>query len=273
MSLAAQGVTEASSTPTWRPLDQLPLRVRAVRSGGADRRDGSGGAARRSTRSARLFTRNPYLTRLATFISPEEMTKDPLFVTNRLPARRGAQPHRRRTHHVRRRGVLRLPAPMRIELEDGRQVGFLGGACGGTVDRSDIDAMPSAEVAWNRDPDSEGQVVIDNRPAITQTLAAHNAKIPTPDSGCGCSLRARPRRLAMLFAAVATRHHAGRSPAPSPAVARQHHAEAVTGSSASSSRNTTAGTPSSRRWPPGSAWRRSVRRSRSARTGRRPRCA
>jgi hypothetical protein len=31
-----------------------------------------------------LFDAHPYLTRLATFISPEEMTKDPLFVTNRL---------------------------------------------------------------------------------------------------------------------------------------------------------------------------------------------
>jgi hypothetical protein len=31
-----------------------------------------------------LFMRNAYLTRLATFISPEEMTKDPVFVTNRL---------------------------------------------------------------------------------------------------------------------------------------------------------------------------------------------
>jgi len=58
--------------------------------------------------------------------------------------------------------------------------------------------------AWNRDADGEGQVVIDNRPAIAEMLAAHNAKIPSPDSGCGCALRARPRRLPLLAATVAS---------------------------------------------------------------------
>ena len=62
--------------------------------------------------------------------------------------------------------------------------------------------MPSGEVAWTRDPNTEGQMVMDNRSAIAQTLAAHNAQVPTLDSGCGCSLRARPRNLAMLAGAA-----------------------------------------------------------------------
>jgi hypothetical protein len=144
-----------------------------------------------------LFERNGYLTRLATFISPEEMTKDPLFVTNRLLSNVSNQ-------HTAIGHVLcgdeefnACTAPIRIELEDGRSVVYPGGACGGTIDRRDIDAMPSAEVAWIRDPDTEGQMVVDNRAAITQALAAHNATIATP-GGCGCSLTGRPRNLAMI---------------------------------------------------------------------------
>jgi len=96
-------------------------------------------------------------------------------------------------------------APVRIALDDGRTIYYAGGGCGGAPPRTDIDRMPSAEVAWNRDPDTEGQVVLDNRAAITKAIAAHNATVPTPDSGCGCSLRARPRHatILVLVAAVA----------------------------------------------------------------------
>jgi hypothetical protein len=153
-----------------------------------------------------LFERAGYLTRLATFISPEEMTKDPLFVTNRLLA--NVSPTHMAVAHVLcgDQEFNACDAPMRVDLEDGRSVVYRG-SCGGTVDRSDIDLMPSAETAWNRDADTEGQLVVDNRPAIMHALAAHNASIPQPGSGCGCSLRARPRGLAMLIfatAAVAT---------------------------------------------------------------------
>ena len=56
-----------------------------------------------------LFDTHAYLTRLATFISPEEMTKDPEFVFNRdLPD--AVQPsHRHRARHVRRAGLHLLP--------------------------------------------------------------------------------------------------------------------------------------------------------------------
>jgi len=61
--------------------------------------------------------------------------------------------------------------------------------------------MTRSVVFVNRDPDSEGQIVVDNRAAITQALAAHNATVATPGSGCGCSLRARPRGLAVIAVA------------------------------------------------------------------------
>jgi hypothetical protein len=146
--------------------------------------------------------RNAYLTRLATFISPEEMTKDPLFVTNRLLP--DVAPNRNAIGHILcgDEEYDSCAAPLWVELEDGRRIGWLPRSCGGGVDRSDIDAMPSGEIAWIREPDSEGQMVMDNRTAIAQTLAAHNAQVPTLDSGCGCSLRARPRSMAMLAAAA-----------------------------------------------------------------------
>jgi hypothetical protein len=152
-----------------------------------------------------LFTRNAYLTRLATFISPEEMTKDPLFMTNRLLP--DVAPNRTAIGHILcgDEEYNSCAAPLWIELQDGRRIGWLPRSCGGFgLDRRDIDAMPSGEVAWIRDPDSEGQMVIDNRSAIAQTLVAHNAQVPTLDSGCGCSLRARPRKVAMLAAAAAS---------------------------------------------------------------------
>jgi hypothetical protein len=146
-----------------------------------------------------LFQRNAYLTRLATFISPEEMTKDPLFVTNLLLS--DVSPQHKAIGHVLcgDEEFNQCAAPIRVDLEDGRSVVYAGPTCGGVVDRKDIDAMPSAEAAWNRDSTTEGQLVVDNRPAIAQAIAAHNATVPTPGSGCGCSLRAQPRRLAMIL--------------------------------------------------------------------------
>ena len=151
-----------------------------------------------------VFGGHAYLSRLATFISPEEMTKDPLFLTNRLLPDVPAQ----RTAVARvlcgEKEFSYCTAPVRLELQDGRNVLYPASACGGgaAAMRADIDAMPSADVAWNRDPDSEGQLVVDNRAAITQALMAHNATVATPGSGCGCSLRARPRGLAVLALAA-----------------------------------------------------------------------
>ena len=145
-----------------------------------------------------LFGNSPYLTRLATFISPEEMTKDPLFVTNtHLPP---VSPQHTATAHYLcgDEEFFACDAPVKVDVEDGRHVLYVGGTCSGSAPRGDIDKMPSANTAWIRDPDTEGQVVLDNGPAITKALAAHNATVATPGSGCGCALRARPREWAMI---------------------------------------------------------------------------
>ncbi len=145
-----------------------------------------------------LFERNAYLTRLATFISPEEMTKDPLFVTNAsLPP---VSPQHLATAHILcgDDDLYANEAPVNVVLEDGRNVVYSAAAFRGSTSRADIDAMPSAETAWIREPDGAGQLALDNRGAIANAIAAHNATVPTPGSGCGCSLRARPRAWGMV---------------------------------------------------------------------------
>jgi MYXO-CTERM domain-containing protein len=151
------------------------------------------------------FERIPYLTRLATFISPEEMQSDPLFVTN--PSLPQVSPQHMAVAHVLcgNQDYGPCDAPVKLQLEDGSNVMFQAnpGACG-QYDRSDLDLMPSSDVGWSRAADGEGDVVVDNRPAIAAALATHNATVrTTTDSGCGCSVRKRPPPLAMLVLAAA----------------------------------------------------------------------
>jgi MYXO-CTERM domain-containing protein len=147
------------------------------------------------------FERVPYLTRLATFISPEEMNSDPLFVTNKdLPA---VAPQHMAVAHVLCGDQEFSPctAPIRLQLEDGSNV-MLGATSCNQYDRRDLDAMPSSDVGYSRAADGEGNVVLDNRPAIAAALAAHNATVSGPNSGCGCAVRRRPSAAAVVLLAA-----------------------------------------------------------------------
>ena len=150
-----------------------------------------------------LFEQNPYLTRLATFISADEMTHDPLFVTNStLP---DVSPQ-----HLAIANVLcgdedydSCNAPVRLRLEDGQDVMFRRTTPCGPFDRGTLDQMPASEMAWSRDAQSSGGLTVDNRTTIRSALATHNAEVNSGlDFGCGCGTRGRPRKLAslMLFA-------------------------------------------------------------------------
>jgi MYXO-CTERM domain-containing protein len=59
---------------------------------------------------------------------------------------------------------------------------------------SDLDQLPASTVAYLRASDGEGQVVVDNRPAIMTALKAHNSAVPLPASGggCGCTTGGSP---------------------------------------------------------------------------------
>jgi hypothetical protein len=115
-----------------------------------------------------LFQHNAYLTRLATFISPEEMTSDPLFITNAtLP---GVAPQHTAVAHVLcgNEDFMACTAPIQLELEDGRTVMYGASSCN-VYDRGDLDKLPSANTSWRRDGESEGTLVLDNRAAVADT--------------------------------------------------------------------------------------------------------
>jgi MYXO-CTERM domain-containing protein len=133
-----------------------------------------------------LFDGHDYLTRLATYISPEEMNKDPEFVFNpELPT--VSNVHTATAHIVcGAMAYTSCQAPVRVDIPDG------GGSiwyqrtnyCG--FDETGFDAMPSLAVAWQRTIAGEGQPVIDNRTAINQQISAHNSAVRP--GGCGCNV-------------------------------------------------------------------------------------
>jgi hypothetical protein len=148
-----------------------------------------------------LFVSHAYLTRLATFISPEEMTKDPRFVTNAaLP---DVDPNHLAIAHMLcgDQDYDVCHAPVRLHLEDGTDVNF-GVAAGApdqcnpsvtpTYDRTSVDTLPASDVGFLRDSVGEGHVVVDNRAAISAGIAKHNASVDL-GSGCTCSVRGRGR--------------------------------------------------------------------------------
>jgi MYXO-CTERM domain-containing protein len=130
-----------------------------------------------------LFDTHGYLTRLATFISPEEMTKDPEFVFNPdLPTLSNVHTA---TAHVMcgAKTFTYCEAPIRLDLPDGGVVWYARSNCG--VDVSGFSKMPSLATASLQAEAGAGQTVIDNRAKIDQAVNDHNESI---HGGCGCSV-------------------------------------------------------------------------------------
>jgi hypothetical protein len=137
-----------------------------------------------------LFDGFPYLTRLATFISPMEMTKDPIFSFN---GDLGDVPVLRQADAVFECGTMlynRCQAPLRMRLPDGRTLRFKPAPtttpCYGyaTYPRDDLDNLPALQTAWQRAESGAGNVVADNSGVINQMVTDHNAKL---SGGCGCA--------------------------------------------------------------------------------------
>ncbi len=133
-----------------------------------------------------LFDDHAYMTRLATFISPEEMTKDPEFVFN------GDLPDLSNLHtataHVMcgAQFFTYCRAPIRLDLPEGGEpiwyqrdesCGFAG---------TGFDNTPSLAVAYLRAEAGEGQPVIDNRAKVDQAVTAHNDAVHP--GGCACNV-------------------------------------------------------------------------------------
>jgi hypothetical protein len=135
-------------------------------------------------RAQDLFNRFEKLTRLSTFISPDEMNVDPLFMTNTtLPE----VPARRVSNAVVMCGnqqYTRCEAPIRLELPNGQKLFFkprksTNPYCNSydayNLDRGTLDKMPALETAYQRESIGEGAARINNRPAINADIEVHNA--------------------------------------------------------------------------------------------------
>jgi hypothetical protein len=145
----------------------------------------------------KLFAGHDKLTRLVTFISPEEMTVDPLFVENSTLPDVSNSHQRQAYRECGARTFKRCEAPIRLMLSDGRALWFEappgGGWCASNgYDRSVVDRMPSLEQGWMRAVAGEGAVKFDNRAPIADLIEQQNAGV---HSGCGCDMGGRSRAL------------------------------------------------------------------------------
>jgi MYXO-CTERM domain-containing protein len=152
----------------------------------------------------KMFDDHAYLTRLATFISPEEMTKDPEFVFN------GDLPELSNIHTATAH-VMCGPqmytycrAPIRLDLPEGGSVWYQRNEYCGYQDTG-LAGTPSLAVAYLRAEAGEGQPAIDNRAKIDQAVSSHNDAVSP--NGCACSVApsASATTLVLLFGLAALR--------------------------------------------------------------------
>jgi hypothetical protein len=126
---------------------------------------------------------HPYMTRMNTFISPEEMSKDALFFES---SGLGDVPQ---VHTATFRTMcgdqkfMACNAPVRLELADGRMAWVRNGSTAANCqyqayDLSGLQKLPAAEKVWQRDVSGEGTVIMDNTAQIEAGLAVNNSAFP-----------------------------------------------------------------------------------------------
>ena len=131
----------------------------------------------------RMIDGHPYMTRMNTLISPEEMTVDAIFfATTGL----GDVPLQHTATFRTMCGdgkFMACNAPVRLDLADGRMAWVRSGSTSSTCeyrnyDLSGLKSLPAAEKAWQRDGVGEGTLTVDNSAQIDQLLAANNSAFP-----------------------------------------------------------------------------------------------
>jgi hypothetical protein len=144
-----------------------------------------------------MIDAHPYLTRLNTYLSPDEMNQDAFFFeTTNLPDVSNVHTATIRTM-CGNMDYLYCNAPQRLELTDGRIVWLKGGSKDpnciyGGYDVAPLASLPAAEIAWKRDVTGEGDRVVDNTAKIQAGIDANNARLmkgiqltPTGSAGAG----------------------------------------------------------------------------------------
>ena len=146
-----------------------------------------------------LFEANPYVTRLYTTMSADEMTVDPIFDFNPDLGDVSNQHNADRIIEC-SPSVSRFEAPWRIELENGQVIRGSGTSWPFATDSS---AMPANERIVRVGNEGEGEPVVDNTDSISAALEAHNATVAGPPSsrdGGLCSVSPSGGRGAAGFA-------------------------------------------------------------------------
>jgi hypothetical protein len=129
--------------------------------------------------TAELFDEHPYVTRLYTTMSADEMTVDPMFDFN---ARLGDHSTQHTAERVTEcgQGTPRSEAPWRVELANGRVVRGRGFAW-----PLGVGSMPANARTLRIGTSGEGEVVEDHAAAIDAALGAHNSTISAPTRRIG----------------------------------------------------------------------------------------
>ena len=158
-----------------------------------------------------LFAAHPYLTRLATFISADEMTKDPLFVTNRtLPA--VSNVHTAVAHVLcGNEDFTACSAPVRLDITEGGSLRYRSSGSGScspssqAFQRGNLDTdLPAAQQVWRRDADGAGTLLQDATEQIAATLHRHDMTVPSSDnSACAVGRRTRLSATGVLLIGAA----------------------------------------------------------------------
>lgn len=134
-----------------------------------------------------LFDAAPYVTRLYTTMSPDEMTVDPIFDFNSELGDVSNQHNADRVIEC-SPSVFRSEAPFRVVLEDGTVIRGNGRTWPFEVDGP----LPANRVIRRIGPEGEGRVVTDNTEMIAAALVDSNARIPGPPAASGCAVSPRP---------------------------------------------------------------------------------
>jgi MYXO-CTERM domain-containing protein len=149
--------------------------------------------------TAALFEAHPYITRLYTTMSADEMTVDPMFDFN------SDLPDHSNQHTAERviecgSGILEGDAYWRVELPDGRVV--RGRDSSWPFGLGD---MPANARTLRVGTSGEGDVNEDNGEAIDRVLGTHNATVPTPSErdGCACTSSGSPAGFALVALVLA----------------------------------------------------------------------
>jgi hypothetical protein len=143
-----------------------------------------------------LVARFPQLTRLGTFLSPEEMVVDPLFDANLTLPPVPVQRTVKGRVACGNRQYSYCEAPASLQLPDGQTLKLMT-ACQSTAGAKDgLEQAPALERGWARATQGDGRLAFDRRPEITAALQKHNAAVDArfgpfpPGSGGdeGCSV-------------------------------------------------------------------------------------